>query len=222
MIPEKAATAVQKAVEIAALSSRAGRGGFGPPACGEEQGRGQGTGEEPSGKITRWHAVVGSAFRPHPEAQGGGAGVEDGVHPDEEQGRPGDVEDAGSAAPRGRHGPDDERRVGDGKEERDESGDGRSQGVAVEEAAVGEAGRDAEGFDGVGEDGEREQGQRCPAGAEVSEESHDRGKRDQERRHVRAYARAGQVGEADDEEGGQEGQGAGDVSGVGAWRGEAA
>ena len=68
--------------------------GFGPPAGGEEQGGGEGSGEEPAGVVAERHAVVGAAFRPNPEAQGGGAGVEDGVHPDEEQGGEDDVEEA--------------------------------------------------------------------------------------------------------------------------------
>src|SRR5688572_7967512 len=58
-------------------------GGFGPSSGGEEQGRGGGAGDQPPGVVAWWHAVVEAALWPHPEAQRGGAGVEDGVHPEE-------------------------------------------------------------------------------------------------------------------------------------------
>src|SRR5215208_3203044 len=38
-----------------------GSGSFGPPSGGEEQGSGEGSGEQPAGVVTGWHAVVESA-----------------------------------------------------------------------------------------------------------------------------------------------------------------
>ena len=153
-----------------ALSSRAGRGCFGPPTSGEEQDCGEGSREQPAGIVTKRYAVIGAAFGPNPEAQGGCTGVQDGIHPDEEQGGVEDVEETYAGPPCGRHGSDDEWRVGEGQEERDESGELGSEGVAIVESAVREAGRYAEGFYGVAEDGEGEQGKRGPAWSEVAEE----------------------------------------------------
>jgi hypothetical protein len=70
-----------------------GSGSFGPPSGGEEQGSGEGSGEQPAGVVTGWHAVIDAALRPHPESQGGCARVEDGIHPDEEQGCVEDVQE---------------------------------------------------------------------------------------------------------------------------------
>src|SRR5215208_322702 len=145
-----------------------GSGCFGPPSGSEEQGCGQGTGEQPAGVVTEWHAVIDAALGPHPEVQGGCTRVDDGINPDEEKGGIEDMEETQAGPPGGCHGPDDERRVGEGKEVRDDSGEPGSEGVAVVVSAVGEACRDADGFDGVAEDGEGEQGERGPARAEVA------------------------------------------------------
>ena len=212
-MPEKDGHACPEGGGDGRAVEQGGSGWFGPPSGGEEQGCGEGSGEEPAGVVAEWHAVVDAALGPHPEAQGGGAGVEDGIHPDEEQGGVEDVEETQAGPPRGRHGPDDERRVGEGQEVGDDSGEPGSQGVAVVESAVGEACRDADGLYSVGEDGEGEQGQRGPARAEVAEERDGRGQGYQEGRDVRAYARPRYVGVADGEEGGHEGEGAGEDQG---------
>ena len=68
-------------------------GCFGPPSGGEEQGSGEGSREQPADVITGWHAVIDAALGPHPEAERGCARVEDGIHPDEEQGGVEDVEE---------------------------------------------------------------------------------------------------------------------------------
>ena len=127
----------------------------------------------------------------------------------------GDVEEARAASPRGSHGTYDERRVGEGEEERDKAGEPGSEGFAVGEAAVGETGRDAEGLYSVGKEGEREQGERGPAGAEVSEERDGRGQGYQESRDVRSDTSARYVGEADDEKTGEQEDGAGEDQGPG-------
>ena len=41
---------------------------FGPPSGSEEQGRGEGSGEQPAGVVTEWHAEIDAALGPHPEA----------------------------------------------------------------------------------------------------------------------------------------------------------
>src|SRR5919112_5353921 len=73
---------------------QSGPGCFGPWSGGEEQGCGEGSGEQPAGVVTEGYAVVGAAFGPHPEAQGGRTRVDDGIHADQEQGGVEDVEEA--------------------------------------------------------------------------------------------------------------------------------
>src|SRR5215213_183423 len=186
-----------------------GSGCFGPPSGSEEQGCGEGSGEQPAGVVTEWPAVIDAALGPHPEAQGGCTRIEDGIHPAEEKGGVEDVEETQAGPPRGCYGPDDERRVGEGQEVRDDSGEAGSEGVAVVESAVGEASRDADRLYGVGQAGEACQGERGPAWAEVAEECDGRGQGDQEGRYVGASARALYARAADGEHGCREAEGGG-------------
>jgi hypothetical protein len=70
-----------------------GSGCFGPPSGSEEQGSSEGSGEQPAGVVTEWHAVIDASLGPHPEAQGDCTGVEYGIYPDEEKGGMDDVEE---------------------------------------------------------------------------------------------------------------------------------
>src|SRR5215203_4044875 len=145
-------------------------GNPGPPPGGEEEGCGENSGEQPACVVTEWNAVVGAVSWPHPEAEGCRAGVDHGIHPDEEHGGAEDMDETRAGSPRGCHCPDDERRVGEGQEVRDDPGKLGTEGVAIVESAVGEAGRDTKSLYGVGESGEGKQRERSPAWPEVAEE----------------------------------------------------